>query len=1419
MSSFEHHATVDNKGLKMKIKRKNVNVDKTEKQKKDISTKSDLKSDSCKDQTETTGQSANGMFTEKAGKLSLFSDKEKSPKSKSSANKKDKSKGTTKGELSTQGPSSLNGIDNSFNQSAKSMEPKLGETAMGKKDCMPDPYEFNAKVEDDISMPIKKMKVDKEKVEMASSHMSVTPGTSQDASTSTRDAAVVTDPDCLGPCEPGTNVTLEGIVWHESENGVLVVNVTWRGKTYVGTLLDATRHDWAPPRFNNESPTSELESRTPKGRGKRRGAANTPVQDTRTLRKGRRGSSAQTFTAPPSPAKSESSVGGLKRKGRPQDIDLSVAEQRSSKRSRSGSQAPGSQAPTPNAETPPTDANGYIECPEPNCNKKYKNINGLKYHQSHAHSGNGAPTEDAKEDMECEDIPLSVVKNSVKKEKEFKKESNSKKDKDKSDSNDRKTDKSDQASNKKSDKEDNVQGNDTKDSGNKNDSKSDNTSVSKKKDKESSKGSKTQNENAANKAQSNGPKSSGNSSNTNSGLPVSSQPSPNSVQNVASQSSPLSSSQSSAALTQSSSLNAIATVSQGDTNTVTSKPLVDIKPKITIDSGRVSKPNRPIVPAPPHTVLSNVQVTHSSLTPVMSHTQMSPQLKPIQPKPTIMGEPQNVNPALVDLNKDRKKSQKKKTKDGNNGQNGAQSRPEQPTIKIDRTGVIKPNPMPIKGQTEQQRKDLSKDGSRPIDAHRSHNMTTHGHKLGDMHARQSQNPNLLKVNSPLQVNTPDKVPVSDDVQSPAYSDISDANESASPVAPSDTSPQKQKEDVAPSKKEEKAKQPILNTTEGQMTPHYGMYNCYGQSPYGMNNMSPGQKVPNSQSNTPSSAPQHVSQRLDQSKAPKLTPNKEKQPEDSGKGERKVDGDKDGNRPKGPAPPPQHMSGPPPGNMTPQQMHEYQMMYQQNLMYIQSLPQHVQYQYMANGWYPQPMDQNYMRMMEEQRRVQGDQSRSERDGTPSAGKGQGPEREQSRGPEGAKAQNIGPGGRKDEGLNIPKPMISPNQGNVQERNDSAKSSDDKKKDQALREKQNENHQILKENIDIKNEMDKRQDYERIRAEEMRRHKMYQEQKMIEERKKMDLARKGEGSRPENLTTKAPGTKPIVDNTRNVLNSCRPGSDMKKDSTVSRDINNTDKVKDSRDSRDSSSGKYSDNRQTDEKSRTPVPDKHRSETPTRNPEMKRPGGSSSKSGSPCSSVGSSSIPGSPNYSPYSSYQYMQNPHGYMGMDPMYRNHNVNPALIGNFPGNQYIHPSQMGYRPGEGDEKEGKERIVQKPGPPLSESDVKKGGSDNGPYYSNMHKIHELSEKGRPKSRNSSPGPIKSVAGDVTTSVYDKHRDFTNSPPTQRHVHTHHHTHVLQPGPGLQTGAPLQGPPGFSPVYDPYSAMFVGQAQSPHHYPPK
>lgn len=35
----------------------------------------------------------------------------------------------------------------------------------------------------------------------------------------TADVASATEPECLGPCEPGTSVNLEGIVWQETEDG------------------------------------------------------------------------------------------------------------------------------------------------------------------------------------------------------------------------------------------------------------------------------------------------------------------------------------------------------------------------------------------------------------------------------------------------------------------------------------------------------------------------------------------------------------------------------------------------------------------------------------------------------------------------------------------------------------------------------------------------------------------------------------------------------------------------------------------------------------------------------------------------------------------------------------------------------------------------------------------------------------------------------------------------------------------------------------------------------------------------------------------------------------------------------------------------------------------------------------------------
>ena len=33
----------------------------------------------------------------------------------------------------------------------------------------------------------------------------------------------MTEPECIGPLDPGTSVTLEGIVWHETDGGMLLI--------------------------------------------------------------------------------------------------------------------------------------------------------------------------------------------------------------------------------------------------------------------------------------------------------------------------------------------------------------------------------------------------------------------------------------------------------------------------------------------------------------------------------------------------------------------------------------------------------------------------------------------------------------------------------------------------------------------------------------------------------------------------------------------------------------------------------------------------------------------------------------------------------------------------------------------------------------------------------------------------------------------------------------------------------------------------------------------------------------------------------------------------------------------------------------------------------------------------------------------
>ncbi|XP_075595069.1 zinc finger protein 608-like [Balearica regulorum gibbericeps] len=90
---------------------------------------------------------------------------------------------------------------------------------------------------------------------------------------------------------------------------------------------------------------------------------------------------------------------------------------------------------------------------------------------------------------------------------------------------------------------------------------------------------------------------------------------------------------------------------------------------------------RPIAPTPPQliaiptaafttTTTGTIPGLPSLTATVVQATPKSPPLKPIQPKPTIMGEPSTVNPALASL-KDRKKKEKRKLKDKESRETGS----------------------------------------------------------------------------------------------------------------------------------------------------------------------------------------------------------------------------------------------------------------------------------------------------------------------------------------------------------------------------------------------------------------------------------------------------------------------------------------------------------------------------------------------------------------------------------------------------------------------------------------------------------------------------------------------------------------------------------------------------------------------------
>lgn len=105
---------------------------------------------------------------------------------------------------------------------------------------------------------------------------------------------------------------------------------------------------------------------------------------------GRRGAAANgTSTAPssPMPFLPPRADSGSKRKSRSNDDEPTAPPATgavpTAKKAKIVLPPPPNGSSSSSSSPPPSPV--LLECPEPNCSKKYKHINGLKYHQSHAH--------------------------------------------------------------------------------------------------------------------------------------------------------------------------------------------------------------------------------------------------------------------------------------------------------------------------------------------------------------------------------------------------------------------------------------------------------------------------------------------------------------------------------------------------------------------------------------------------------------------------------------------------------------------------------------------------------------------------------------------------------------------------------------------------------------------------------------------------------------------------------------------------------------------------------------------------------------------------------------------------------------------------------------------------------------------------
>lgn len=773
---------------------------------------------------------------------------------------------------------------------------------------------------------------------------------------------------------------------------------------------------------------------------------------------------------------------------------------------------------------------------------------------------------------------------------------------------------------------------------------------------------------------------------------------------------------------------------------------------------------RPIVPAPsPQTsgmASSHLQNSTSQSSP-HSH---GPTLKPIQPKPTIMGDYPVVSPALCDLSRDKlRKVKKKKEKDSTGIVGTGQQKPalkvQTPTrepsntpsemtsqddlYKVDRSLMIR-NSTPSKPfDTCSPTSDISKSPFHPlVDSPMVHSPYSDTALVGG--------PRLVIPPSSLAVspNMDNKSTISEDVHSPAYSDISDANDSSSPV-----------QQDSPKKDSSRKLDDILNgpphlTADGHsLSQHYGNMFYYGTPanylPHGIN--------PHMSSPTLSKGV-IKSEYIEESRPS----GSDEDPQDK-KEEARSFQDSD--------------------------LQQKSLFYYAHLRNM-SPAAAVQYQLNLAGFSPAALEPPYamltqQTMAAEQKRLQQQDNAVKLEDS------------SIRTPAGLSSNH--PVGSDYEVGRKSKLGHGVLEGSLEQKGNDSKG-------QHQRDKNSENLQSLKDNIELKSmglhhhqsglPPQDQHNYQLLKQQnDILRAQMYQQQKHKVFESQRQEKRKG----PPELTSaghitsiQSPGM-----SSRHFPDRATPDtihSDSFRKDTYPNRLDSKQEAADSKrfDIKEensqlkpsSSSHELSKSRSSGQTGALNIPPISTMSSVQQSLQSPLTSSLPMSLVTPLPTAAAAAFPYAPYYPHFRPVQ----------LDTMYRA--LNPHIIGYAgPAPGYIHPEQLGYRMSTVD-----------PSRKPADSESQRGevpGMVPGTGYPSVHKIHELHDKGRPSPGVHSPGPPKSVGGDSVNSpgpatptpasekVKEKQREYPSSPPTQRHVHTHHHTHVVGGFPSLYPADPYSG----------------------------